>query len=100
MKNQISTAIILLVSFNWGISQNTSPNFSNEGRDWFISKNTGSGQMGTKERPAKDLGNIIHHLKPNDLQSDLQQVHEPIDLWTMDWKKQTVQSPKLHQHPG
>ncbi|MDF0705893.1 hypothetical protein [Flagellimonas okinawensis] len=66
MKNQISTAIILLVSFNWGISQNTSPNFSNEGRDWFISKNTGSGQMGTKERPAKDLGNIIHHLKPND----------------------------------
>lgn len=66
MKNQISTAIILLVTFNWGVSQNTSPNFSNEGRDWFISKTTGSGQMGTKERPAKDLGNIIHHLKPND----------------------------------
>ncbi|WP_421824826.1 hypothetical protein [Flagellimonas oceanensis] len=66
MKNQISTAIILLVTFNWGVSQNTSPNFSNEGRDWFISKTTGSGQMGTKERPAKDLGNIIRHLKPND----------------------------------
>ena len=66
MKNQVSTAIILLVSFNWGISQNTSPIFSNEGRDWFISKSTGSGQMGTKERPAKDLGTIIHHLKPND----------------------------------
>jgi len=43
-----------------------SANFSNPGRDWYISKSTGSGQMGTKERPAKDMGNIIHHLKPND----------------------------------
>ncbi len=42
-------------------------NFSNKGRAWYVSKNTGSGQLGTKERPAKDLGNIIHHLKPNDV---------------------------------
>jgi len=45
----------------------SSPNFSKKGRDWYVSKNTGSGQLGTKERPAKDLGNIIHHLKPNDV---------------------------------
>lgn len=42
-------------------------NFMNAGREWYISRNTGSGQLGTKERPAKDLGNIIHHLKPNDV---------------------------------
>ena len=42
-------------------------NFSNKGRAWYVSRNTGSGQLGTKERPAKDLGNIIHHLKPNDV---------------------------------
>lgn len=42
-------------------------NFSRKGRTWYVSRNTGSGQLGTKERPAKDLGNIIHHLKPNDI---------------------------------
>ena len=42
-------------------------NFSNAGREWYISRTKGSGQLGTKERPAKDLGNIIHHLKPNDI---------------------------------
>ena len=41
--------------------------FSNTGREWYISKSTGSGQLGTKAKPAKDLGNIIHHLKPNDI---------------------------------
>lgn len=66
MKNQFKLTIALLFIFNSILAQNTSPNFSNEGRDWFISKNTGSGQMGTKDKPAKDLGNIIHHLKPND----------------------------------
>ena len=66
MKNQFKLTITLLFIFNCILAQNTSPNFSNEGRDWFISKNTGSGQMGTKDKPAKDLGNIIHHLKPND----------------------------------
>lgn len=40
---------------------------SNKGREWYVSKTTGSGQLGTKEKPAKDLGNIIHHLKPNDI---------------------------------
>lgn len=48
-------------------SGNTSEAFSNKGRDWYVSKANGSGQLGTKERPARDLGNIIHHLKPNDI---------------------------------
>jgi hypothetical protein len=52
---------------NQNQNSNTTANFSNAGRDWYISRNTGSGQLGTKERPAKDLGNIIHHLKPNDV---------------------------------
>ncbi len=50
-----------------GASGVSSKNFSNKGRVWYVSKTTGSGQLGTKERPAKDLGNIIHHLKPNDV---------------------------------
>jgi len=49
------------------ISDKTTANFLNKGREWYVSKNKGSGQLGTKERPAKDLGNIIHHLKPNDI---------------------------------
>jgi hypothetical protein len=48
-------------------SDNTSPIFSNKGREWFVSATNGSGQLGTKEKPARDLGNIIHHLKPNDI---------------------------------
>ncbi len=48
-------------------TENTSEDFMNEGRVWYVSKARGSGQLGTKERPAKDLGNIIHHLKPNDV---------------------------------
>jgi len=47
--------------------ESTSESFMNEGRDWYVSKANGSGQLGTKDRPAKDLGNIIHHLKPNDI---------------------------------
>ena len=49
------------------VSSNTSAVFANQGREWYISKNNGSGQLGTKEKPARDLGNIIHHLKPNDV---------------------------------
>lgn len=41
-------------------------NFKNKGRDWYVSKTTGSGKLGTKAQPAKDLGNIISLLKPND----------------------------------
>lgn len=52
---------------NQTVSSKTTANFANKGRAWYISKNTGRGQQGTKERPAKDLGNIIHHLKPNDV---------------------------------
>lgn len=65
MKN-IPIVVLTMLCFLQNGNAQTSPNFSNEGRDWYISKNTGSGQLGTKERPAKDLGNIIHHLKPND----------------------------------
>ena len=46
---------------------NTSTIFANKGREWYVSKTNGSGQLGTKEKPARDLGNIIHHLKPNDV---------------------------------
>ena len=42
-------------------------NTATKGRIWYVSKTTGSGQLGTKDRPAKDLGNIIHRLKPNDI---------------------------------
>ncbi|WP_456422355.1 hypothetical protein, partial [Lutibacter sp.] len=67
MKN-IVTLLICIVLLNQNFySQNTSKNFANKGREWYVSKTTGSGQLGTKERPAKDLGNIIHHLKPNDI---------------------------------
>lgn len=55
------------ITMNAQKNTNSSPNFSNEGREWFVSASNGSGQLGTKERPAKDLGNIIHHLKPNDV---------------------------------
>lgn len=48
-------------------SANTSTIFANKGREWYVSKTKGSGQLGTKEKPARDLGNIIHHLKPNDV---------------------------------
>lgn len=67
MKKQIKhlSFCLLLLTYFVGSSQ-TSTNFSNEGRDWYVSKTTGSGKLGTKERPAKDLGNIIHLLKPND----------------------------------
>ncbi|MCF6169151.1 hypothetical protein [Lutibacter sp.] len=65
---KIGTLLICIVLLNQNFySQNTSKNFANKGREWFISKTTGTGQLGTKERPAKDLGNIIHHLKPNDI---------------------------------
>jgi len=46
---------------------NTSTIFANQGREWYVSSANGRGQSGTKEKPARDLGNIIHHLKPNDV---------------------------------
>lgn len=46
---------------------NTSPMFANKGRLWYVSATNGSGQLGTIEKPARDLGNIIHHLQPNDV---------------------------------
>ncbi|MCC5932032.1 MAG: right-handed parallel beta-helix repeat-containing protein [Cyclobacteriaceae bacterium] len=60
--------LVLAIDLIWAqTNENSSPSFANPGREWFISSSRGSGQLGTKERPAKDLGNIIHHLKPNDI---------------------------------
>lgn len=72
IKNITSSALLLLLLANLKPAQaqdnpNSSPNFANQGREWFVSAANGSGQLGTKERPARDLGNIIHHLKPNDV---------------------------------
>jgi hypothetical protein len=68
LKNKISKKKTT-TSSNRHSQQNShsSPNFSKSGREWYVSRNTGSGQLGTKERPSKDLGNIIHLLKPNDV---------------------------------
>lgn len=67
MKKYLSILFCLFFLTNNSFSQNTSKNFAQKGREWYISKTTGSGQIGTKERPAKDLGNIIHKLQPNDI---------------------------------
>ncbi len=48
-------------------SKTSAEKTATKGRAWYVSKTTGSGQLGTKEKPAKDLGNIIHRLKPNDI---------------------------------
>ncbi len=61
----LSVYSIFLI-WSLGYTQKITSGFANEGRDWYVSKSTGSGQAGTIDRPAKDLGNIIHHLKPND----------------------------------
>ncbi|KPM32895.1 Hypothetical protein I595_1322 [Croceitalea dokdonensis DOKDO 023] len=66
MKKIQAVAMVFFCTIGATLAQHTSTNFSNGGRDWYVSKNTGSGQLGTQERPAKDLGNILHHLKPND----------------------------------
>lgn len=72
LKNRFLVGILCLTMIGKVTAQeqenpNTTPNFANQGREWFVSATNGSGQLGTKERPAKDLGNIIHHLKPNDI---------------------------------
>ncbi len=36
-------------------------------RDWYVSINRGKGKKGTKEKPAKELGNIISKLQPGDV---------------------------------
>ena len=67
MKKLITILCCLFLTTMLSFSQNTSKKFAKKGREWYVSKNTGSGQLGTKERPAKDLGNIIHKLQPNDV---------------------------------
>ncbi|MCF6296164.1 MAG: hypothetical protein L3J25_10830, partial [Flavobacteriaceae bacterium] len=67
MKKLITILCCLFLTTILSFSQNTSKKFAKKGREWYVSKNTGSGQLGTKERPAKDLGNIIHKLQPNDV---------------------------------
>ena len=38
-----------------------------QARDWYVSVARGKGKSGTKEKPAKDLGNIISKLAPGDV---------------------------------
>jgi len=63
----IERSIDLVSTTTKNLKTSTKKQFLNNGRDWYISQNNGSGQLGTKLRPAKDLGNIIHHLKPGDI---------------------------------
>ncbi|NRD18948.1 hypothetical protein HNV08_02725 [Winogradskyella eckloniae] len=60
---------IYAIAFLFMVSLNAQDavDFTKKGRDWYVSKSTGSGKLGTKEQPAKDLGNIIYLLKPNDI---------------------------------
>jgi hypothetical protein len=65
-------SLLVLLTLNWPLAyaqgnENSTATFAKVGRDWYISKTRGSGQLGTKEQPAKDLGNIIHHLQANDI---------------------------------
>ncbi len=39
---------------------------SAEARDWYVSIHRGKGKKGTKEKPAKELGNILSKLAPGD----------------------------------
>lgn len=68
MKTIFKNAIILatLLCALPGLTAQNIVDFKNKGRDWYVSKTNGSGKLGTKEQPAKDLGNIIYLLKPND----------------------------------
>lgn len=58
---------ILALCFTSFTQSQEAVDFSKKGRNWYVSKTTGSGKLGTKEQPAKDLGNIIYLLKPNDI---------------------------------
>lgn len=40
---------------------------SAQARDWYVSVARGKGKKGTKEKPAKDLGNIAKKLEPGDV---------------------------------
>ncbi len=64
---KIKNSLIKKKTTNTSKTNSSPTTSSNNGREWYVSKTTGSGQLGTKEKPAKDLGNIIHHLKPNDI---------------------------------
>ena len=63
----LSLLFTLQISHGQVDPANTSTIFANQGREWYVSSANGRGQSGTKEKPARDLGNIIHHLKPNDV---------------------------------
>lgn len=63
-QNNLLLCLVLCTLTN--LTAQNAVDFKNEGRDWYVSKTTGSGKLGTKEQPAKDLGNIIYLLQPND----------------------------------
>jgi len=62
----IVLTLAAITAFSQMNSEQTTEIFANQGRDWYISSENGRGQQGSKEKPARDLGNIIHHLQPND----------------------------------
>ncbi len=64
LKNKL--VLLLILSTFYSIKAQNVVDFKNPGRDWYVSKTTGTGKLGTKEQPAKDLGNIIYLLQPND----------------------------------
>lgn len=60
MKHQITTlAVLALATLAWSGQA--------EARDWYVSINRGKGKKGTKEKPAKELANIIAKLLPGDI---------------------------------
>lgn len=54
----LSVAAFLLSTF---------PSFNAEARDWYVSRDRGKGKNGTREKPAKDLGNIASKLAAGDV---------------------------------
>lgn len=60
MKHTITTiAVVALATLAWSGQA--------EARDWYVSISRGKGKKGTKEKPAKQLGNIISRLAPGDV---------------------------------
>lgn len=58
-RNWIVFVTLLVACFAWSGQA--------EARDWYVSINRGKGKKGTKEKPAKELANIIAKLAPGDV---------------------------------
>ncbi|MBL4637444.1 MAG: hypothetical protein JKY56_26545, partial [Kofleriaceae bacterium] len=58
-KSYISLAAAALLTLAWSGQA--------DARDWYVSIHRGKGKKGTKEKPSKQLGNIISKLSPGDV---------------------------------